>query len=223
MATSPRPLGAPDPDAPASPLACVLWDFGDTLADERWMLEAPAGVTDWARVWTEVAGTELADRWNRGEISDREIVRAVAARLSLDEQAVRSHTRWCCSRIRFFELPWAVARRSSLPRALVTVNPDGFSDFVVPRYRLDEIFDAIVTSWEERTLDKGEMCLTALRRLGGGIAPREALLVDNKLHNIEAWAARGGRGYLFRGEAQFRSDLGGELRDLARSAKIEPA
>ncbi len=199
-------------------LKCVLWDFGDTLADERWMLEAPAAAPQLSRVWSEVAGGELADAWNRGEISDREIVAAVAARLAMTEQEVRAHSRLCCSRIRFFELPWTIARRRPLPQALVTVNPDGFSDFIVPHYRLDEVFDAIVTSWEERTLDKGEMGLTALKRLGGSVLPAEALLIDNKAHNVEAWVSRGGRGYLFRGEAEFQRDLGAELRELALAA-----
>jgi len=142
------------PDVSASPLACVLWDFGDTLADERWMLAAPADVPESTRVWADVAGVALADRWNRGEISDREIVRAVAARLSLDEQTVRTHTRWC---------------------------------------------------------------------LGRGIAPSESLPIDDTPRSVEAWTARGGRGYLFRGEEPFRSDLGAGLRDLARSAGIERA
>ena len=202
-------------------LQCVLWDFGDTLADERWMLAAPAAAPDWPEVWSQVAGNERADAWNRGEIPDREIVAAVAARLAMSEQEVRAHTHWCCSRIRFFDLPWSVARRCSLPQALVTVNPDGFSDFVVPHYRLHEVFDVIVTSWEERTLDKGVMGLTALKRLGGSILPGEALLIDNKSHNIEAWESRGGRGYLFRSEEEFQRDLGTALRELAVAAGID--
>jgi hypothetical protein len=204
-------------------LECVLWDFGDTLADERWMLEAPAGVPEWPRVWSQVAGGELADAWNRGEIGEREVVAAVAARLPLSESEVVAHCHWCCSRIRFFEMPWAVARRSSLPKALVTVNPDGFSEHVVPRYRLHEVFPVIVSSWQERTLDKGDMALAALERLGGSVLPGEALLIDNKAHNLEAWRSRGGRGYLFRGEEEFRRDLRAELSELASSAGMTPA
>ena len=201
------------------PLRCVLWDFGDTLADERWMLEAPPGVPRWPRVWSELAGGRLADAWNRGEISDREVIAAVAAELTLSRAEVEAHARWCCSRIRFFERPWTIARRSSLPRALVTVNPEAFSQFIVPRYRLRDVFNEIVTSWEERTLDKGELGLTALARLGGTILPSDALLIDNKAHNLDAWSSRGGRGYLFEGEEKFRRDLEGELRELAASAE----
>ena len=86
-------------------LACVLWDFGDTLADERWMLEAPDGFPDWPRAWSDLAGGALADRWNRGEIGDREVIVAVAERLGMSEGDVRSHTQRCCDRIRFLELP----------------------------------------------------------------------------------------------------------------------
>jgi len=204
-------------------MQCVLWDFGDTLGNERWMLEAPAAVPRWPEVWSEVAGGERAGAWNRGELSDRDVVAAVAAHLAMTEQEVRTHSRWCCSRITFFELPWMIARRCSLPQALVTVNPDGFSDFIAPHYRLHEIFAAIVTSWEERMLDKGEMGLTALKRLGGSVLPGEALLIDNKEHNIEAWESRSGRGYLFRGEEQFQRDLRIGLRDLAVPAGLDAA
>jgi hypothetical protein len=199
-------------------LACVLWDFGDTLVDERWMQQAPRGVPEWPRVWSEVAGGELADQWNLGEVSLADIVEAVAARLPMTSEAVLDHVRWCCANIRFFDLPLQVARDSSLYQAIVTVNPDGFSELVEPTYRLGEVFRPIVTSWQEHTLDKAALGLLALERLGGRLRPPHALLVDNRSENIEAWEELGGRGYLFRGEREFRSDLGGQLRELAESA-----
>ena len=199
-------------------LECVLWDFGDTLVDERWMQQAPEGVPEWPQVWSEVAGGELADPWNLGEISLAEVVEAVAARLPMTNDAVLDHVRWCCAHVRFFDVPIRVARASSLPQAIVTINPDGFSELVAPTYRLGETFRPIVTSWEERTLDKGVLGLRALECLAGDLRPADALLVDNKAENVEAWARLGGRGYLFRGEEQFRSDLRGPLGGLAQSA-----
>lgn len=204
-------------------LRCVLWDFGDTLADERWMAQAPPGVPQWTEVWARVAGDELADRWNRGEVALAEVVAAVSALLPMDEEAVRSHVRWCCSNLRLFELPLRLVRRSRLPQALVTVNPDGFSDLVLPHYGLRGIFGTIVTSWEERTLDKAELAEVARRRLGADIPRAEALLIDNKPECVEAWRRRGGRAYLFRGERQLERDLRGPLRDLAAACGWSPA
>ncbi len=199
-------------------LRCVLWDFGDTLVDESWMLEAPDGVPAWTAVWSDVARGPREDAWNRGDVTEDEIIEAVASRLPMTAEQVRAHARRCCARIRFFETPWALARSLRLPQALVTVNPDGFSNWVVPEHRLDEVFDLIVASWEERILDKAELCQIALDRLGGAVDPSDALLIDNKEANVEAWMARGGRGYWFRGDAAFRADLGSELEELARAA-----
>jgi hypothetical protein len=139
-------------------LKCVLWDFGDTLVDEKFMRQSPPTVPQWGTVWAEVVSGS-------------------------------------------------------------TLNPDLFSDLIVPQYRLDAVFRVIVASWKERTLDKGAMCRTALKRLGGGIEPVESLLIDNKAHNVEAWATHGGTGYLYRGEDAFRDALAGELRELADSAR----
>lgn len=199
-------------------LGCVLWDFGDTLADELWMQQPPRGVPEWPQVWSDVARGKLADRWNVGDASLLDVMEAVAGRFPMTAGAVLEHVRHCCSSIRFFDLPLRIARGSSLPQAIVTINPDGFSDLVVPSYRLRETFNPIVTSWEERTLDKAALCLIALQRLGGSIPPSDALLVDNRSENVDAWQACGGRGYLFRGEQRFREDLGGRLSDLADSS-----
>lgn len=200
-------------------LKCVLWDFGDTLVDERWMLAPLPGVPAWPAVWSRVAGGELAEAWNLGRISIPTVVDALAAELGIAAELVREHMRRCCERIEFFDAPLQIAKRSSLPQAIVTVNPDGFSELVVRPHRLERIFDLIVTSWEHGTLDKGFLGLEALRRLGGAIHPSEALLIDNRAHHLDEWAARGGRGYLFRGPEPFAADLQSELRELAASAE----
>ena len=78
-----------------------------------------------------------------------------------------------------------------------------------------DVFPVIVTSWQERTLDKAALCAIALQRLDDRMQPGGALLVDNKADNVAAWIARGGRGYVFRGPSQFETDLRGELAELA--------
>jgi hypothetical protein len=36
------------------PVDVLLWDFGDTLVDERWMRRSPADRPEWAAGWAEV-------------------------------------------------------------------------------------------------------------------------------------------------------------------------
>ena len=101
------------------------------------------------------------------------------------------HARTCsgaATTIRFFEHAWAKARSHEMPQAIVTVNPDLFTRFVVPNYALDTVFDTIVTSWQEGTEDKARLCEIALERLGGS-DPAEALLIDNIEANVDAWRA----------------------------------
>jgi hypothetical protein len=186
--------------------AVLLWDFGDTLADERWMRRPPAECPSWEAVWTDVMA-ERADGWNTGRVGLDEIVAALADRSGMTADAVRSHARDCCESIVFHETAWRVAVERQLPQALVTVNPDLFAEFVVPAYGLREAFDAVVMSFAERTDDKAELCDIALRRLGYTGARADALLIDNRRDLVEAWRARGGAGYWFESDVQFRADL----------------
>ncbi len=89
-----------------------------------------------------------------------------------------------------------------------------FSQFVVPRLELSKSFEVIVTSWEERDLDKVRLCELALSRSAGRVQPTRALLIDNLDENVRRWRAVGGLGYWYRGDAQLESDLASELRGL---------
>jgi len=89
------------------------------------------------------------------------------------------------------------------------VNPAIFTEIIVPRYELDRHFPVIVTSWQERTLDKATLCDIALGRLGAPGERASALLVDNRADNIERFRAQGGQGYLFTDDSTFARDLAG--------------
>jgi phosphoglycolate phosphatase-like HAD superfamily hydrolase len=179
----------------------VLWDFGDTLVDERWMWACPEGVPDWRDSWHALVD-DLAGPWNRGELTFEEFAMRLAADVGMGFDDACAHMRRCCRAIRFFDHAWAKARSHDMPQAIVTVNPDLFTRFIVPNYDLDTVFDTIVTSWQEGTEDKARLCEIALHRLGGA-DPAEALLIDNIEANVDAWRARGGQAYLFVGDDEF--------------------
>lgn len=56
------------------PPAVLLWDFGDTLVDERWMRQPPAACPTWEAVWLDVMA-DHADDWNVGRLSGAQILR----------------------------------------------------------------------------------------------------------------------------------------------------
>jgi beta-phosphoglucomutase-like phosphatase (HAD superfamily) len=126
----------------------------------------------------------------------------LAAELGIAADAAMAHIQARCRDVRFFEHAWAAARARTRPQAIVTLNPDLFTRFVSPTYRLDSVFDVIVTSWQEHTRYKASLCEIALERLGGE-DPSEALLIDNIDANVDAWRARGGQAYWFRGDEEF--------------------
>ena len=188
------------------PPAVLLWDFGDTLVDERWMRRPPEGCPRWGTAWSEVMDSH-ADRWDLGAVRWAEVTGALAERTGMSAAAVAAHARRCCQELSFNDAAWRVATEHRFPQAIVTVNPDLFSDQVVPAHDLSAVFGVIVASWTEGTADKPLLCDIALARLGFEGARSEALLIDNRAELVDAWRDRGGAGYWFRGDGQFERDL----------------
>ncbi len=175
----------------ADMIECVLWDFGDTLADEGWMAKAPAQLSDWTgtykqQIWEGSLGID----WNLGRVRTHKVASDLAGLLSADTGYIADHLQRCCENVSFFGHAMNAVHSCGLAQAIVTINPDIFSQEVVPNYRLNQLFETIVTSWEEQSLDKSDLCDIALQRLGGVSDRRRALLIDNRIENVEGWRAR---------------------------------
>ncbi|MDB5480266.1 MAG: hypothetical protein JWO83_1319 [Caulobacteraceae bacterium] len=180
-------------------LQAVLWDFGNTLADERWMLAPLAGAPDWPSTYRRVLdGGGLADRWNRGAATSLDVAGEFAAILGVSRPVIMRHMEACCRNIAFYPAVMDLVARLDLPQAIVTINCDIFSRIVVPAYDLQARFGAIVTSWEANTLSKADLCDIAMSRLPGVKDRRACLLIDNRLDNVLEWRARGGAARRFR-------------------------
>lgn len=185
----------------------MLWDFGDTLVDERWMRRPPAACPhDWVDVWTTVMA-QHADGWNDGSVSDAAIWAALAERAGMTAADVERHALECCTSIERHPTAWRVAAERRRPQALVTVNPDLFGRWIGPRYELTDMFDTIVISAVEGTTDKTELCVLALERLGYDGPRAAALLIDNRRDLVDAWVSSGGAAYHFRGDEQLATDV----------------
>lgn len=186
--------------------AVLLWDFGDTLVDERWLYRPPESRPAWTDEWTEVMELH-AEGWSDGSKSRSVIFAAMADRSGMRLTDVERHARDCCAGLEVHEAAWRVATEHHAPQALVTVNPDLFGDWIVPGYGLATMFDTIVVSYAERTSSKTELCTIALDRLGFSGDRSDTLLIDNRLDLVEAWRAVGGSAYWFQSDAQFADDV----------------
>jgi FMN phosphatase YigB (HAD superfamily) len=187
-------------------VAVVLWDFGDTLVDERWMRQAPVEFPDWSNAWNEVMAIFAGD-WNVGRATERDVFAAMSRHTGLSVDFVERHAEACCRSITFHPFAWQIAVERRRPQALVTVNPDLFIERVARPYGLYEHFDTIVVSCTEETDDKTTLCELALDRLALGAERPDALLIDNRRDHVEAWQRSGGAAYLYRGDDTFAADL----------------
>jgi FMN phosphatase YigB (HAD superfamily) len=182
----------------------ILWDFGDTLADERWMLAPLDEVPDWPKLYRErVSAGALGSRWNTGAVSTQEVAAELAEGLGIPTDAVVAHMERCSRQVRFFSRVISFVDEFAAPQSIVTINPDIFTNIVVPEYQLDRRFDLIVTSWQQGTEDKTALCEFAIAQLDIAAPLAECLLVDNRLANVLAWRSKGGAAYHFRGERAF--------------------
>jgi FMN phosphatase YigB (HAD superfamily) len=180
----------------------LLWDFGDTLCDELSLWRA---TPEWMEVYRSF-DDGLGAAWSMGDLDTRRFVAELAKRMPLTEAEILAHLKRT-ELLEFFPFTYAFFRERHRPQAIVTVNPAFFSEVIVPSCALDEVTDAIVVSGQERTIDKGELCHRALQRMNFGSDPSHALLIDNKKSNLDAWAGRGGLGYLYTTDSTFRTDV----------------
>jgi len=195
-----------------APIQCLLWDFGDTLCDELslWRISP-----EWMAVYKSFDDDSgIGAAWNLGILDLSEVVVKLSRRMSLSEAEIHKHL----SRtdlFQFFPFTYAFFRARHLPQAIVTVNPAAFRE-MAEKLAFDEICDTIVVSGEEKNIDKGVLCEIALRRMTRACANENALLIDNKQANLDAWAARGGPGYLYTTDRVFERDVARGVQGLVQ-------
>jgi hypothetical protein len=195
------------------PVQCLLWDFGDTLCHETFIWSSGP---EWEAVYRSFDGG-WASGWNVGSMRTAEFARLASKYIPLPPDQIISHMRERCEHIEFFEFTYSFYKQRHRPQAIVTVNPDLWTETIVPLHGFDRTADAIVSSWEEGTVDKGVLCSLALERLELDCQPSEALLIDNKQSNLDSWAARGGIGYLYTSDRAFERDVADGIDRLIRS------
>jgi FMN phosphatase YigB (HAD superfamily) len=186
--------------------ATLVVDFGDTLVDETFMWRDDGRFPDWTAHYGPVVRRH-ARSWDLGTISTTQVAQEVARSLGSPVAEVEDHIEDLCRSISFHpRINAALDRRRARSgrQALVTVNPDLFHR-IVELHDLSSRFDVIVTSADVGTDDKKEMCRIACERLQAELDT--TALIDDIEANVEAWVAAGGKGYVFRTDDRFASDV----------------
>ena len=191
-------------------IRCLLWDFGDTLCDELSLWRVSPEWMEVYRSFDDESGVGAA--WSLGALDTNEVVEKLAERMTFSAAEIRAHL----SRtdlFEFFPFTYAFFRARHLPQSVVTVNPALFRSMAQDR-AFDEVTETIVISAEEKTIDKGVLCEIAIQRMPIECANEHALLIDNKRSNLDAWAQRGGIGYLYTTDDVFERDVAGGIEGL---------
>lgn len=193
-------------------IECLLWDFGDTLCNEQFIWSSGP---EWMEVYETFDDDGLGAQWSLGAIDTRTFAEVLAERMNRSPAFIVQHMTECCRAIQFFDRTYEFFRSRHLPQAIVTVNPDLFSDVIVPVCGFRNDCDVIVTSWEEHTVDKRILNKLAIERLGIECGNQAALLIDNKRSNIDDWIGVGGAGYHHVGDERFAMDVSSGIDALA--------
>ncbi len=194
---------------------CILWDFGDTLCDETFIWNSGP---EWMDVYRTL-DSGLGASWNLGQMDTQRFAAELSQRMTLTADAIVAHMIERCQHVEFFARTYEFFKSHAVPQAIVTVNPDLFTNVIEPAYRLGQSCEAIVTSWQEQTVDKAALCKVAIERLGLSCSNRQALLIDNKRSNIEAWTRREGAGYVYTTDEQFGRDIAKGIDSLSNAAR----
>jgi hypothetical protein len=152
-----------------------------------------------ARGLSACPGRRRPGGWNIGSIAAGDVAEELGAAIGIPRHRILQHMRACCRRVSLYQDVLALTAKLTAPQAIVTINPDIFSEVVVPHFDLRERFAAIVTSWEEPSLSKADLCDIAMSRLPGAVDRKACLLIDNRADNVAEWRARGGAAWLFEG------------------------
>jgi FMN phosphatase YigB (HAD superfamily) len=188
----------------------VLFDFSGTLAEEPVLLPPHIDVPmAWREIWdARFSEPGFADSWQRGEIAAADLVEDLSTRFGTEPDVLFGHIERCSRSINFHPgIMNAVRARKTRGdlQALVTINPDLFT-IIADHYGLNDLFDAVVLSANEGTIDKVELCRTALERLNRPAVAR-SLLIDNVPELVRAFRAVGGAGYVFVDDTTFLHDV----------------
>ena len=185
-------------------IRCLLWDFGDTLCDERFIWGSGP---EWMAIY-DTFDDGIGERWCTDELDTARFADELSNRMERPTAEIIAHmVERSTNHIHFFDYTYGYFRAKKLPQAIVTVNPDLFSEVIAPAHDLAAVCDTIVTSWEAHTVDKSILCSLAIDRMPIDLEPHEALLIDNKQANVDAWIAVGGAGYLYSSDSVFRRDV----------------
>ena len=139
-----------------------------------------------------VFGSEMGAKAQRGDVTDEALWAWVGQRLSLEQTELAAFRRdfWAGDVLDVALVEFIRRLRPRYQTAVISNATDGLRASLTHQFHIDDAFDLIVGSAEERVMKPDALIFErALARLGR--QPQEAVFVDDFAHNIAAAQALG--------------------------------
>jgi putative hydrolase of the HAD superfamily len=194
------------------PIKAVIFDFGGVLL----RTEDPGGRREWEKrlglqtgeLDRIVFGSDTTDRSMVGLATQDDVWQRVAARLDLDDETLQELRRdfWSGDRLDVELVQFVRELHRRCKTAILSNAWPGARRAFVQRFGLGEAVDEIIVSSEE-CIAKPDARIYRIAAERLGVAPQEALFVDDMEENVEAARAIGMRGIRFSNTRQAIAEI----------------
>ena len=184
------------------PIKAVIFDFGGVLL----RTEDPGGRREWEKrlglqtgeLDRLVFGSDTTDGSMVGLATQDDVWQRVAARLGLDDETLHELRRdfWSGDQLDVELVQFVRGLRRRCKTAILSNAWPGARRAFVQRFGLGDAVDEIIVSSEE-CIAKPDARIYRIAAERLGVAPQEALFVDDMEENVEAARAIGMRGIRF--------------------------
>ncbi len=129
------------------------------------------------------------------EITKKDIAKIISEKTQLPLNQVLDYMHEGCNHLSFNSAVYDFAiycKQQGIKTVLVTVNMDIFSEIVVPKYELKNLFEVIINSADFECSDKNVLWKIGFDQLVGNINYHNSLLIEDSKKNIKKFRRNGG-------------------------------
>lgn len=185
----------------------IFFDWHKTLSLCDFWVQLKDPIHD-RRHWHEnivnflfVENENLIQQWMRGKVDEEKILQVVSDKFGYSKKVLKEDLAESCRAMTFLSddlLPLIDAiRKKGIKCVIATDNMDIFSKYVVPALKLDELFDDVLVSFDQKALkfdvseDEHSIPFFDEYLKRNGFSYSDALLVDDRVDTSGMYAKIG--------------------------------
>ena len=189
-------------------MKCIIFDFAFTLCSDHYFKICPNNYPEWYNYFQEkiFSNSDIIRNWLINKITSTDIARKISNDIKLEEKYILKYMRLGCENLKFNHNIYEFAKslkNKNIYSVLVTNNFDIFTEVVVPKHDLKNIFDVIVNSANYGTDDKNILWNIAFKNIENNISYGNSLLIEDSEANIIKFQKNGGSVYKYINDDKF--------------------